>query len=114
MDNNKKFNNKFLLLCGFEKFGNFYIRVDILEKLFLQIIENTKDRKFKISSDMMNLIGCSKQNFYELMGLMKYKKHNKKEDIFKYIGQRNKVNNKRKSPVKKYSPFTKLMSLNLK
>ena len=114
IDHNKKFNSNFLLLCGFERFKNFYVRVDILEKLFIQIIEKTKDGKFQISSDMMNLIGCSKQNFYELMGLMKYKKHNEKEDIFKYIGQRNKVNNKRKSPVKKYSPFTKLMSLNLK
>ena len=62
---------------------------------------------------MMNLIGCSKQNFYELMGLMKYKKHNEKEDMFKYIGQRKKVD-KRKTLAKKYSPFTKLMSLNLK
>ena len=113
IDHNAKFNSNFLLLCGFEKFKNFYVRVDILEKLFIQIIENTKDGKFQISSDMMNLIGCSKQNFYELMGLMKYKKHNEKEDMFKYIGQRKKVD-KRKTLAKKYSPFTKLMSLNLK
>ena len=44
---------------------------------------------------------------------MKYKKHNEKEDMFKYIGQRKKVD-KRKTLAKKYSPFTKLMSLNLK
>ncbi len=113
IDHNAKFNSNFLLLCGFEKFKNFYVRVDILEKLFIQIIEKTKDGKFQISSDMMNLIGCSKQNFYELMGLMKYKKHNEKEDMFKYIGQRKKVD-KRKTLAKKYSPFTKLMSLNLK
>ena len=25
----------FLLLCGFEKFKNFFVRIDILEKLFL-------------------------------------------------------------------------------
>ena len=47
----------FLLLCGFEKFGEFFVRIDILEKLFLKILENTKDRKFKINSEMMNLLG---------------------------------------------------------
>ena len=34
-DNQNKFDKKFLLLCGFENFGNYYIRVDILEKLFI-------------------------------------------------------------------------------
>ena len=63
VDNERRFNAKFLLLCGFEKFKNFYVRVDILEKLFLKIIENTKDGKFEITSDMMNLLGSSKENF---------------------------------------------------
>ena len=27
-------NKDFLLLCGFEKFRNFFVRIDILEKLF--------------------------------------------------------------------------------
>ena len=112
VDNNKKFNNKFLLLCGFEKFGNFYIRVDILEKLFLQIIENTKDGKFKISSDMMNLLGCTKENFYKLMTLMNYKKENESQDTFSYKGA--KKINKIKFINKKSNPFQKLTSLNLK
>ena len=64
----------FLLLCGFEKFKNFFVRIDILEKLFLKIIDNTKDKKFKINSEMMNLLGCSKENFYKLMDYMNYKK----------------------------------------
>ena len=112
VDNNKKFNNKFLLLCGFEKFGNFYVRVDILEKLFLQIIENTKDGKFKISSDMMNLLGCTKENFYKLMTLMNYKKENETQDMFSYKGS--KKINKIKFINKKSNPFQKLTSLNLK
>jgi len=60
---NMKFDKSFLLLCGFEKFKQFFVRIDILEKLFLKIIENTKDRKFKVNSEMMNLLGCSKENF---------------------------------------------------
>ena len=47
----------------FEKFREFFVRIDILEKLFLKIIENTKDRKFKVNTEMMNLLGCSKENF---------------------------------------------------
>ena len=42
--------------------------------MFLKIIENTKDRKFKVNSEMMNLLGCSKENFYKLMVNMIYKK----------------------------------------
>ena len=109
IDHNAKFNSNFLLLCGFEKFKNFYVRVDILEKLFIQIIEKTKDGKFQISSDMMNLIGCSKQNFYELMGLMKYKKHNEKEDMFKYIGQRFEMSHFRSDvQIQNLNPFCNL------
>ncbi len=111
VDNDKKFNNKFLLLCGFEKFKDFYVRVDILEKLFLKIIEKTKSGKFQTDSEMMNLLGCSKENFFVLMALMNYKKE--KEDMFFYKGAK-KYNNKSKYVYKKDSPFQKLMSLNLK
>ena len=64
---NDNFEKNFLLLCGFEKFREFFVRIDILEKLFIKIIDCTKDRKFKINSEMMNLLGCSKENFYKLM-----------------------------------------------
>jgi|TARA_Y100000310_G_scaffold129915_1_gene129082 ATP-dependent RNA helicase SUPV3L1/SUV3 len=85
-DESKK-NNKFLLICGFENFGKFYVRVDILEKLFLKIIENSKDNIFKIDSDMINLIGCSKENFLKLLQLMQYepkKIEGNKEEFFTY------------------------------
>jgi len=59
-------NNKFLLICGFENLDKFYIRVDILERLFLKIIENSKNGVFKIDSDMINLVGCSKENFFKI------------------------------------------------
>ena len=66
----------------------FYIRVDILERLFLKIIEKTKDGIFKIDSDMINLIGCNKENFFELMKLMQYKNKTiktKTKKIFLFI-----------------------------
>ena len=82
-------NKNFLLLCGFEKFKEFFIRIDILEKLFLKIMENSKDRKFKINSEMMNLLGCSKENFYKLMTYMNYKK-DKAVDTYVFKGEKKK------------------------
>ena len=38
------------------------------------IIEKTKNRKFQINSQMMNLLGCSKSDFYNLMEYMNYKR----------------------------------------
>jgi ATP-dependent RNA helicase SUPV3L1/SUV3 len=102
----------FLLLCGFEKFGEFFVRIDILEKLFLKILENTKGRKFKINSEMMNLLGCTKENLYKLMTYMNYKK-DKEVDTYVFKGEK-----KNKEKIirfdKKDNPFNKLLSLNIK
>ena len=106
------FEKNFLLLCGFEKFRDFYIRIDILEKLFIKIIDNTKDRKFKISSEMMNLLGCSKENFYKLMSYMNYKK-DKAIDTYIFKGKKKKKEKLIKFD-KKENPFNKLLSLNIK
>ena len=86
---NKNFDKNYLLLCGFEKFREFFVRIDILEKLFIKIIALTKDRKFKINSEMMNLLGCSKENFYKLMSYMNYKK-DKIEDTYVFKGEKKK------------------------
>ena len=109
---NKDYDNKFLLLCGFEKFKEFFIRIDILEKLFIKIIDGTKDRKFKINSEMMNLLGCSKENFYKLMNYMSYKK-DKSIDTYIFMGERKKKSRLIKFD-KKENPFNKLLSLNIK
>ena len=34
-------NQKFMLLCGFEKFDSFFVRIDILERLFVLIINSS-------------------------------------------------------------------------
>jgi ATP-dependent RNA helicase SUPV3L1/SUV3 len=102
----------FLLLCGFEKFNDFFVRIDILEKLFLKILDNTKDKKFKINSEMMNLLGCSKENFYKLMTYMNYKK-DKNADTYIYRGEKRKKEKIIRFD-KKANPFNKLLSLNIK
>ena len=111
-------NNKFLLICGFENFNNFYVRVDILERLFLKIIENTKERMFKIDSNMINLIGCSKENFYKLLELMHYKPknmNNNKDDFFVYKPKfSKKISKKINNKTNKDNPFEKLTELMLR
>jgi ATP-dependent RNA helicase SUPV3L1/SUV3 len=109
---NENFERNFLLLCGFEKFREFYVRIDILEKLFIKIIDGTKDRKFKVNAEMMNLLGSSKENFYKLMHYMNYKK-DKVADTYIFRGEK-----KKKIKIikfdKKENPFNKLLSLNIK
>ena len=110
---NESFDTKFLLICGFEKFKNFFVRVDILEKLFIIIIEKTVNKKFKINPEMINLLGCTKENFYKLMELMNYKK-TKEPDTYFFIGEN--IKNKKRLINKKplNNPFKKLLTLNIK
>jgi ATP-dependent RNA helicase SUPV3L1/SUV3 len=110
---NENFDARFLLICGFEKFKNFFVRVDILEKLFISIIEKTQNKKFKINSEMINLLGCTKENFYKLMELMNYKKTNEIDTYFfggEAINKKKKLNTRK--PIN--NPFEKLLSLNIK
>ena len=110
---NENFDPKFLLICGFEKFKDFFVRVDILEKLFIIIIEKTENKKFKINPEMINLLGCTKENFYKLLELMNYKK-TKETDTYFFIGENAKSKKKliNKKPLN--TPFKKLLSLNIK
>ena len=108
---NENYENNFLLLCGFERFKEYFVRIDILEKLFIKILENTKNRKFKINSEMMNLLGCTKENFHKLMSYMGYKR-DKKEDTYIFKGEKRKSEKFVKWD-KKENPFKKLLHLNL-
>ena len=113
--NDDKINNKnFMLLCGFEKFKKFYVRIDILERLFVQIINsNTGDLKeIKMIPEMLNLLGCNKNDFKQLLKIMNYKVIEKNDEVFfKYIPQKKvKVVNKKNL---KENPFRVLKNLNL-
>ncbi len=79
-DKNKK-NKNFMLLCGFEQFDNFFVRIDILERLFMKIInsENEDNKSIKMTPEMLNLLGCTKDNFKKLLKKMGYKILEKKK-----------------------------------
>jgi len=106
-------NSNFMLICGFEKFKNFYVRIDILERLFIKIIENTKDNEVKLQPELMNLLGCTKENFLKLLVLMDYKyKERNKEIFFQYKPFRKKVFEKLKKVNKDDNPFNILNNVN--
>ena len=80
-------NKNFMLLCGFENFDNYFVRIDILERLFVQIINSDpeKGKEIKLVPEMLNLLGCSKDNFKRLIEKMNYKTIEKENEIyFKY------------------------------
>ena len=115
LDDKDKKNQNFMLLCGFEKFDAFFIRIDILERLFMLIINsNSKEKsEIKMTPEMLNLLGCNKENFKKLLIKMNYKVFEKNnETYFKY----NPIKNFKKIPVNKDSkenPFKVLKNLNL-
>tara|TARA_B100000902_G_scaffold339063_1_gene341010 strand:+ start:697 stop:3180 length:2484 start_codon:yes stop_codon:yes gene_type:complete len=84
LEDKNNIDQNLMLLCGFEKFDNFYIRIDILERLFLKIIEANKNNKneIKLSPDLLNLLGCSKENFLKLIKKMGYKFQEKNNEIY--------------------------------
>ena len=112
--NDDKIKNKnFMLLCGFEKFDNIYVRIDILERLFMQIINSNseKDKEIKMIPEMLNLLGCNKESFKKLLMRMNYKIIERENDIFfRYTPK--KSSKKQNQKILKETPFGVLKDLN--
>ncbi len=109
-----KFKNKdFMLLCGFEKFDRFFVRIDILERLFIHIINNNleNNQEVKLVPEMLNLLGCNKENFIKLIKDMNYKLFEKNnETYFKYNPR--KINYRQKNKFNSDNPFNVLNQIN--
>ena len=94
MSNFPNKNKEFLRICGFETFGKFIIRIDILERLFLEIILRSKNYKFKLDSKILNLLGCSKEDFIKFIKYLNYKIMNEGDTIeFKFTPRKDKKSN---------------------
>ena len=92
-----------MLLCGFEKFDQFFVRIDILERLFVKIMNSNPENKneIKLIPEMLNLLGCSKDSFIKLIQKMNYKTFEKNDETyFKYV------------PIKKFKKNYKFKSNN--
>ncbi len=117
LNNVKSSNKEFMLLCGFEKFDNIFVRIDILERLFLLIFNSEKDEKkeVKVIPEMLNLLGCSKDNFKKLLKKMNYKIYEKEDEFYiKYIPLRQKTSNIEDKKDYSNNPFSVLSQLNIK
>ena len=94
-------------------FDNFFVRIDILERLFMKIINSNKEKEIKMVPEMLNLLGCSKENFKKLLKMTDYKIIEKNGEIlFRYMPiKKDKKNFYKKT--NKESPFGVLKDLNL-
>ena len=107
-------NKNFMLLCGFENFDNYYVRIDILERLFVQIINsnNDKDKDIKLVPEMLNLLGCSKDNFKNLIKKMNYKIIEKDKEIYFKYNPKRQIKKAFKKKETSNSPFKVLKNFN--
>ena len=119
-ENKKNTSKDFMLLCGFENFDKIFVRIDILERLFIMIFNSNKERsekqkEVKLIPEMLNLLGCNKENFIKLLKLMNYKTYEKdKETYFKYMPVKKNIKKNRNNINLADSPFGKLIQLNIK
>ena len=112
----KELSKDFMLLCGFEKFDNFFVRIDILERLFLNIMKtsNENNKEVKLIPEMLNLLGCTKENFLKLIKKMDYSFYQKNEDTyFKYSPIKNFKKSFSSKTKTKENPFSVLKNIKL-
>jgi len=117
LEDNKLKNKNFMLLCGFENFDQYFVRIDILERLFVQIITSNPDKtkEIKLIPEMLNLLGCSKDNFKKLVQKMNYKTYEKDNEIyFQYNPKKEKIKKVFKKINREDSPFKVLKNINFK
>jgi ATP-dependent RNA helicase SUPV3L1/SUV3 len=114
IDDSDNRNKSFMLLCGFEKFDNFFVRIDILERLFMLIINSgsEENKEIKLVPEMLNLLGCSKDNFKKLIIKMNYKVTEKNDEIFFRYFPKKKFKKMNEQKTKKENPFGVLKNLN--
>ena len=113
----ENFSKDFMLLCGFEKFDNFFVRIDILERLFIKIMSliNEKNKEVKLTPEMLNLLGCNKEDFIKLIKKMNYSSFEKNnETYFKYNPLKNHKKHFSTKILKKENPFNVLKDINFK
>ena len=103
-----------MLLCGFENFDNYFVRIDILERLFVQIINTNpeKNKEIKLIPEMLNLLGCSKENFKKLIEKMNYKTYEKENDIYFRYSPRKIIKKVFKKVEPSNNPFKVLKDIN--
>ena len=114
--NKKEYSKDFMLLCGFEKFKNFFVRIDILERLFVKLISlsEEKNNEIKLTPEMLNLLGCNKEDFLKLIKEMNYSYYTRNNDTYLAYKPTNKKKHFSPKILKKENPFSVLKNINFK
>ena len=113
----KEYSKDFMLLCGFEKFDNYFVRIDILERLFVKIMDfiNEKNKEVKLVPEMLNLLGCNKEDFLKLIKKMNYLSFTKNDETyFRYSPLKSYKKQISTKVLKKENPFNILKNINFK
>ena len=113
----KEYSKDFMLLCGFEKFDNYFVRIDILERLFVKIMNlvNEKNKEVKLVPEMLNLLGCNKEDFLKLIKKMNYLSFTKNDETyFRYSPLKSDKKQISTKVIKKENPFNILKNINFK
>lgn len=115
LDDKEIKNKNFMLLCGFERFDNLFVRIDILERLFVLIINSSskENSEIKLVPEMLNLLGCSKDNFKKLLQKMNYKIFDKENETFFKYSPNKKFKKITTKKISNENPFKILKNLNL-
>ena len=81
----------------------------------MQIINSgsIENKEIKLIPEMLNLLGCNKDNFKKLIKKMNYKVTEKNNDIFFKYSPNKKYKKSSDKKAKKESPFEVLKNLNL-
>ena len=100
----------------FENFDEYFVRIDILERLFLEIISSDtfKSSKIELVPKMLNLLGCNQENFLKLIKKMNYNVSLENDKYFFKYNPTKKNNKKNKGKFQNDNPFAALKRLNLK
>ena len=87
-----------------------------MERLFLEIIgsDSIKSSKIEVVPKMLNLLGCSKENFLKLIKKMNYNVSLEKDKYFFKYSPIKRINKKNREKSKNDNPFAALKQLNLK
>ena len=117
LNTKKEYSKDFMLICGFEKFDSFFVRIDILERLFVHIInQSTQNKKeIKLIPEMLNLLGCKKEDFLKLIKKMNYYSFTKNDETyFRYTPFKSYKKEDLQKVYKKENPFSILKNINFK
>ena len=83
-----------------------------LDNLITKAIKSEENKEIKLVPEMLNLLGCSKDNFKKLIIKMNYKVTEKNDEIFFKYFPKKKFKKTNEQKTKKENPFGVLKNLN--